>query len=148
LTSKPNKKNKRDKKSKEPVSKFKYQIEDNLIFISHTHEKQYGQECIVLERHRSHIQYYYKIQFQDETIIDTAEATLKTIEEYEEYLLEIENKKSVSNDSDNLIYDNHGNYAQCLIPTVFYEMRCHECGEKLKCVYKNKDNYRALKNLR
>jgi len=144
LTSKPNQKIKRDKKSKEPVSKFKYQIEDNLIFISHTHEKQYGQKCIVLERHRVKIQYYYKIQFQDETIIDTAEATLKTIEEYEEYLLEIKKKKSINITNENIL-DSYNNYVACLSPITFYEMRCHECGFQIKCIYRNKNNYKALK---
>lgn len=95
------------------------------------------------------------MRFNDFTEVDTEVNFLKTIEEYETWLLEKDQVKE--NDQNNMSefelelnsrgISSHKNYVQCLSQLDYIRMGCDECNFKDRCVYRHKGNYSKLKNL-
>lgn len=131
---------------KELKIKNKYNVGDIVIYVSHLHSDYNGKLCLVLKKRKSHIQHHYEVEFQkDKKIIkDVNETSLFTIEEFDNYQKEqeekkLEDKQTIKNNIN--VFESHYNFDSCLNPIAFYEIRCNKCRYEKKCVYKNKYNY-------
>ena len=131
----------------------KFNVEDKVVFVGLI-VKYRGQECTIVKRSLRKDVHYYKIRFEDDyELKDITSGLLKTIEEYEQWLLDQENGIE-DNHSDlpeielEMIkngIESHKNYHSCLSPLNFHYMDCISCTYKSKCVYENKFDYKKTK---
>ena len=128
---------------------------DGTAFYLGLLEEYKGKECVIVKRSRRKQNEYYRVKFEDGEETDTSIGFLKTSEEYEQWLLDQEDEDSEDNTSDMSEFElelnkqgiaSYGNYVTCLSPIELYERRCgDECGYRLRCVYRNKGNYKKFK---
>ena len=155
LTPREKPKKKQDKYSE--ISSIKaectYNINDTLIYLGLVIEYK-GQQCSVIKRKIRKQNEYYRVKFEDGEEADTSFGFLKTLEEYEQWLLDqnVDNDNAQNDMSEiekKIIesgLESYKNYVTCHSPISHYENKCHECCYESRCVYRKKYKYDKFKN--
>lgn len=153
LLGKTSKPKKTTSKKANKSTMYLFDIDDILVYLGSTIENRNGQEVKVISRSKTHIQAFYKIEFEDGKIVECISDVLKYVEDYELELAQLENQNQenvndISEEEKRIISLNlepyHNKHA-CLNPIALYEMRCNDCCYESKCIYRNKYNYKKNK---
>lgn|GEM_PF-3572672 len=153
------KKSKKENKYSEVSSiktEYKFSLQDKVVYVGLLEEFR-DLVCTIIKRSRRKITDYYKVKFDDGEELDSISGVfLKTIEEYELEVEQLENNDSDNENSSNDMSEfemelnrqgktSYQNYVACLSPIYYYQMSCVECNFHNRCVYKNKGDYKKLK---
>jgi len=155
LTPRAPKQKKEDKYSelsdikKEP----KFNVEDKVVFVGLI-VKYRGQECTIVKRNIRKDIDYYKIKFYDDyELKDITVGLLKTIEEYEQWLLNQENgnedNQEEISDIEKAILEKGlipmRNKLSCNNQEMLYHRNCPDCCYEQTCIYHKKYQYDKIK---
>ena len=155
LTPRAPKQKKEDKYSelsdikKEP----KFNVEDKVVFVGLI-VKYRGQECTIVKRNIRKAIDYYKIKFYDDyELKDITVGLLKTIEEYEQWLLNQENgnedNQEEISDIEKAILEKGlipmRNKLSCNNQEMLYHRNCPDCCYEQTCIYHKKYQYDKIK---
>lgn len=153
---KPKKENKYSEMSPPTKKEYKFEVTDKvkLIYQGTLHDYK-NQTCIVVKKSTRNQNQYYKVKFDDGEIAETSVAFLKTTEEYQQWLLDQENRNNEDDQNSMSEFEielmkrgieSHKNYNACLSPLILVQqMQCDKCCYFSRCVYKNKGNYKRFR---
>ena len=131
----------------------KFNAEDKVIFVGLI-VKYRGQECTIVKRSIRKDVYYYKIKFDDDyELKDITSGFLKTIEEYEQWLLDQENgnedNQEEISDIEKAILEKGltpmRNRFACNNQEMLYHRDCPNCCYEQTCIYHKKYQYDKVK---
>ena len=149
-TSKPKKVNKYSESVKSTKGVYEFSVKQEVVYLGNIGDYQRS-FCIITKKSKRHTSEYYGIKFEDGNEIDVSGSFLKTLEGFEEWLLEQDKDDAEREMSAVEIQileaglEPYKNEKSCFNQYALYERRCHECCYESRCIFRNKYQYDKIK---
>jgi vacuolar-type H+-ATPase subunit I/STV1 len=136
---------------KAKTNDYLFSVGDTLVYLGTAIDGHCGSECKVISRSKTYIQEFYKIQFDDGEVLESISDVLRTIDDYEEELRQLENNQDSENEISEIElevirngYEPYKNKMSCYSSLDFYYRNCNGCTHKNRCIYRGKFKYKKL----
>jgi len=134
-------------------SKSKFEVSDQILIYTGTVFEYRGLECTIVKKSTRKNVDYYRVKFDDDKEIgDVTDLYLKTIEVYQQLLLDQDNEKIQGGISDEEVkirangLEPMKNFVSCHNQLkLVVEKSCETCGHVDRCIYRGKYKYDKVK---